>query len=370
MIRAVDVIPESVRAVLDVEVWAGTVGAWALALGIFLAVLAAGRLVVRVLHRRLQKAAKLTEQVLDDALVEAIGETRGWFYVALGLRLATGHLALPARLREVVDGLTMLAFLWQIGLWVGHLARSGVDDWVQRAGEDDAARRRTAAGAFKLTLRIVVWSVLLLVFLQNLGVEIGGLLAGLGVGGVAAALAVQNVLGDLFASLSIYFDRPFDVGDFVVVGDYMGEVDRIGWRSSRLRSLGGELLVLANSDLAKSRVRNFRKMFRRRVVTKVGVVYGTPHDTLRDAPGLLRESVEAVEGTTFERAHFQAFGAYSLDFEMVWHVEDRDYGSFMDKQQEVLLGIHRRFEAAGLAFAFPTQTLDFEGPVPVAPPAS
>ncbi|MEM9695265.1 MAG: mechanosensitive ion channel domain-containing protein [Myxococcota bacterium] len=236
--------------------------------------------------------------------------------------------------------------------------------WVERGGAN-VSRRRTAAGAMKLSVRMVTWSFLILVYLQNLGVEISGLLTGLGVGGVAAALAVQNILGDLFASLSLYFDRPFDVGDFVVVGEYMGEVESVGWRSSRLRSLTGERLVLANSDLAKARIRNFQKMERRRVVTRVGVVYATPYDHLKRAPTLLQEAVDNVPGTTFDGAHFHAFGPFSLDFELVWFVEDRDYALFMERQQEVLLGIHGRFEAAGLEFAFPTQTLDFSGPVPV-----
>ena len=358
-------VPEALRATYDIELGPRPLGVLVLALVSVFGCIVLGRLLVRGGCRRLSKVAERTDTSFDDAVVDALEATRGWFYAALGLRFAAEILVLPRQLQSAVLGLTLFAVLVQFGLWVNAVLRAGVNAWVE-AEEDERPRRRTAAGAIVLTVRIATWTVLLLVLLQNLGVEITGLLTGLGIGGVAAALAVQNVLGDLFASLSIYFDRPFDVGDFVIVGDFMGEVDRIGWRSSRLRSLGGELLVLANADLARSRVRNFRRMSRRRVVTRVGVVYDTPYEALQTAPGLLREAVQAVEGLTFDRAHFQGFGAYSLDLELVWYVENRDYNRYMDLQQEVLFGIHRRFEAAGLSFAFPTQTLDFAAPVPFA----
>ncbi|MEO0324045.1 MAG: mechanosensitive ion channel domain-containing protein [Myxococcota bacterium] len=358
-------VPEALRTAYDTVLGPRPLGVWVLALATFVGCVVLGRLLVGVVCRRLSRVADRTETSVDDTLVDALSATRPWFYGALGLRFAAEILVLEGPIQSAVLGLTLFAVLVQIGLWINAVLQAGVEGWVE-SDEEQRPRRRTAAGGIVLTARIVTWTVLLLVLLQNVGVEITGLLTGLGIGGVAAALAVQNVLGDLFASLSIYFDRPFDVGDFVVVGEYMGEVDRIGWRSSRLRGLGGELLVLANADLAQSRVRNFRRMSRRRVVTRVGLVYDTSYASLEATPKLLRDAVESVDGLTFDRAHFQGYGASSLDFELVWYVEDRDFNRHMDLQQEVLLGIHQRFEAAGLTFAFPTQTLDFAGPVPLA----
>jgi small-conductance mechanosensitive channel len=216
---------------------------------------------------------------------------------------------------------------------------------------------RTFGAATAFLVNLVVWSALTLVVLSNFGVEVTALVAGFGIGGIAAALAVQNVLGDLFAALSLYVDRPFDIGDFVVVDAYRGTVEKISWRSTQLRSLDGELVVFSNGDLARARVRNFQRMTERRVVVHFGVEYATPTDTLEQIPKIVRDAVGGVDGLRFDRSHFMRFGDSSLDFESVFFVLSPDYDVHMDRQERLLLALHRRFGEEGIEFAFPTRTV-------------
>jgi len=214
--------------------------------------------------------------------------------------------------------------------------------------------------AIAFLARLVLWSVALLLVLDNLGFNVTALVAGLGVGGIAIALAVQNILGDLFASLSIVLDKPFAVGDFLIVGEFMGSVEHVGLKTTRLRSLSGEQLIFSNNDLLGSRIRNYGRMYERRVVFKIGVTYQTPRDKLSRIPGIIRQVIEAQENVRFDRSHFQAYGAFSLDFETVFYVTKPDYNVYMDIQQAINLGIHEQFETEGIEFAYPTQTLFVE----------
>jgi small-conductance mechanosensitive channel len=209
-------------------------------------------------------------------------------------------------------------------------------------------------------VKVVLWAAVVLIALDNLGVHITTLVAGLGVGGIAVALAVQNILGDLFSSVTIILDKPFVIGDFIIVGDFLGSVEHIGLKTTRVRSLSGEQLVFANSDLLKSRIRNFKQMTERRIVFAFGVIYQTAADKLAAIPGLVREIVEAQPQARFDRAHFKAFGGSSLDFEVVYWVTNPDYNLYMDIQQAINLGLFRRFAAEGIEFAYPTQTLYVE----------
>jgi len=200
-------------------------------------------------------------------------------------------------------------------------------------------------------------TVLGLLALENLGIDVTALLAGIGIASVAIGLALQNVLSDLFASLSIVLDKPFEVGDFIVVGDVVGSVEHVGLRTTRLRSLTGEQLVVANGDLLSSRIRNYRRMTERRVVFGFGVTYDTPTAVLREIPDLVRGLVEAHDGVRFDRAHFKTLGPSSLDFEVVYWMLDANYLRFMDVQQEVNLGLMDGLAGKGVEFAFPTQTI-------------
>jgi len=197
-----------------------------------------------------------------------------------------------------------------------------------------------------------------IVFLMdNLGFNISAVVAGLGIGGIAIALAAQAILGDLFSYFVIFFDRPFEVGDFINVGDKVGTVEYTGIKTTRVRALSGEQLVFANTDLTNSRIHNFKKMEKRRVVFKLGVVYQTLADTLAEIPNLVKEIIEKQPDTTFDRGHFATYGDFSLNFEFVYFVLSSDYVKFMDTQQRINLEIYKEFENRGIEFAYPTQTL-------------
>jgi small-conductance mechanosensitive channel len=222
--------------------------------------------------------------------------------------------------------------------------------------EEDAAGA-TTVNALGFIARAGLWWVLLLMGLSNLGVDITAFIAGFGIGGIAVALAVQNVLGDLFASLSIVLDKPFVIGDFIIVDDLLGTVEHVGLKTTRLRSLSGEQLVFSNSDLLNSRIRNFKRMYHRRVVFEFGVTYQTPYEKAARIGALVREIVEAQEKTRFDRAHFKEYGDFALVYEVVYHVLEPDFNVYMDIQQAINLEIFRRFEEENISFAYPTQTL-------------
>jgi small-conductance mechanosensitive channel len=209
-------------------------------------------------------------------------------------------------------------------------------------------------------IRVVFWTVAVLVILDNFGVKISTLIAGLGIGGVAIALATQAILKDLFSYFIIFFDRPFEIGDFIIVGDFMGVVEHIGIKTTRLSSLGGEQLVFSNTDLTDSRVRNYKRMAKRRVVFKLGVIYQTTSQQLKEIPSIIEGIIKSIDDAVFDRAHFLSFGDFSLDFEIVYYVIGNDYKKYMDIQQEINLTIKEELEKREIEFAYPTQTLFLE----------
>jgi small-conductance mechanosensitive channel len=329
---------------------------WALALVVALGTFLVLTVVLRIIRGRVAKFAERTTTAWDDVFFHALGRTHRLFIPILSLSAGLGALEVPARFRNVVEIVAVLSLLLQLGIWVS----AGFGGWLQRytAREltgDAAAATTMAAMAF--AIRLVLWTVILLVALDNLGVNITALVAGLGVGGIAIALATQNILGDLFASLSIVLDKPFVLGDFVMVDEHMGNVEHIGLKTTRIRSLSGEQLVFSNSDLLGSRLRNFGRMAHRRVVFPLGVTYQTPRHKLSLIPDIVRAAIEEQDKTRFDRSHFKEFGDFSLNFESVYYVLSREFNDYMDIQQAVNLRVHERFEAEGIEFAYPTQTL-------------
>jgi len=202
-----------------------------------------------------------------------------------------------------------------------------------------------------------VWGLATVVLLDNLGFRINTVIAGLGIGGIAVALAAQNVLGDLFAYFTIIFDRPFEIGDFLIVGEYMGVVNHLGVKTTRIGSLGGEQIIMSNKDLTDSRVRNYKRMEKRRILFRLGVTYQTPYEKLKEIPGIIRGIIEGMEDSVFDRAHFSSYGDFSLVFEVVYYVMDRDYTKYMNIQEQINFRIHEEFEKRKIEFAYPTQTL-------------
>jgi small-conductance mechanosensitive channel len=259
----------------------------------------------------------------------------------------------PAALMSKAVGIIVL-------IQIGMLGSEAIGFWLNRYRtrkiESDAGAVTTFA-AVAFIGRILLWGVVLLVALANMGVDVTALVAGLGVSGIAVALAVQNVLGDLFASFSIVLDKPFVIGDFIIVGEYMGTVENVGLKTTRIRSLSGEQLIFSNTDLLQSRIRNYKRMYERRVVFSIGIVYQTPYQKVEHIPEMIREIVEGCDQVRFDRAHFRNYGASSLNFEVVYWILNPDYNVYMDTQQTINLQIYKRFQEEGIEFAYPTQTV-------------
>ncbi|WP_255435332.1 mechanosensitive ion channel family protein [Rhodoferax sp. BLA1] len=310
-----------------------------------------------VVLRRLQRLAGNTDTLIDDFLVEVLSATRVLLASVVSLYIASLFLELPSGLQKIVDRTVIGLMLLQCGLW----ATRGLDFWLRhrfaQGDVNETGAREMTRSLLSFLGRVVLWSLVALLILDNLGLNVTALIASLGIGGIAVALAVQNILGDLFASLSIAIDKPFVIGDFITVDDLMGTVEHVGLKTSRIRGLGGEQIIFSNNDLLKSRIRNYKRMQERRVVFAIGVTYDTAEPALKTIPDLIRQAIEAQTAARFDRAHFKGFGAFSLDFEAVYYVREPDYNVYMDAQQAINLQLVRDFAARGIGFAFPTQTL-------------
>lgn len=327
---------------------------WGAAGLLALAVLAALLALRRAVAARLEARSAGDPMSLCWVAAQVLRRTRIAFLVAMALLGGSLVLDLGERAAAFRRLLAAVALL-QAGFWGGALLTGMLERWKQRRARDGSAATAIAATGF--LGRVALWTAVFLLILDNFGVRVTALLAGLGVGGIAVALAVQNILGDLFASISIVLDRPFEIGDFIVVGDCLGTVEYIGLKTTRVRALSGEQIVFSNSDLLSSRIRNFKRMYERRVTFTIGVTYETPYEKLTAIPGMLRSIVEAQPNVRFDRAHFQRYGEYALVFEVVYFVQRPEYNVYMDVQQAINLEIHRRFAAEGIEFAYPTQTV-------------
>lgn len=335
---------------------------WLTALGIALAINLFVGALKWAITMRLARLLPRTSEDLDRSVIVVSRRTKQWLVFCVTLFIGSRYLELPARVDTVLQGVATLAAFLQIGLWASAALGTVIMRHRLRAQDSDGASA-TSLSALNFIGKLVLWTLLLLLTLDNLGVDVTALVAGLGVGGIAVALAVQNILGDLFASLSIVIDKPFVIGDFIVVGEFMGTVEHVGLKTTRVRSLGGEQLVFANSDLLAARVRNYKRMNERRIAFRFGLLYQTPADLLEQIPGRLRQIIEGIDDVRFDRAHFCAFGESSYDFEVVYWMLNPDYARYMDAQQAINLAMVRAFEELGVEFAYPTRTLHVDSPL-------
>ncbi|MGA7616799.1 MAG: mechanosensitive ion channel family protein [Thermoanaerobaculia bacterium] len=340
---------------LEYTFYGNSIRAWLIAAGVIVVSLLLVGLIRSFLARKLSRA-KETATDIDDLVLDLTRRTRIFLLFFPVLFFALRALELPHKADAVLRDIAIVAFLLQAGIWANGLVVYWLTRYKRAKIEHDAGAVTTIT-AFSVLIKIAVWSIVVLMALDNLGFDVTTLIAGLGIGGVAVALATQNILGDIFASLSIVIDKPFVIGDFIIVGDTLGTVEYVGLKTTRVRSLGGEQIICSNGDLLKSRIRNYKRMAERRVVFGFGVIYQTTREQLEKLPPAVKQIIEAVEQTRFDRAHFKGFGDSSLDFEVVYYVLAPDYNLFMDIQQRINLELVRYFEENGLDFAFPTRTL-------------
>ena len=333
---------------------------WLIAVGITLGVYIVLTLIKRLFHHRLTRLVAKSRMQADDFLIPVLDQTRWFSFIALGMLLGAQYLQLPGEVDLWFGRVMRIVLSIQLGLWgtglIGFYIERSVDAKIDQDHGEDA----TTLDALGLMLKIALWVILALIILDNLNIEINSLITSLGIGGIAVALAVQHILGDLFSSLSISLDKPFAIGDFIVVGDFEGDVEDIGLKSTRVRALSGEEVIFANSDLLNSRIRNYKRLEERRISFSFGVVYGIPSEKLEAIPGMVEEIIAPLENVRYERTHLKNLGDFALEYSVVYFVLVPDYASYLDIQQQINLALYRRFEEEGIEFAYPTQTVLLE----------
>lgn len=350
---------EAVVLFLKNTFYGNTLGNYLLAIGILVGGTLLLKIFMRILARSLKKLNEKYPGETTRMAGETVERTKSVLLLFICAYIGSRVLTLPAAAEKAMRYMVIIAVGIQIGIWASALARKLVSLYISR--QDNAQEYASARTMVNLGVRVLIWSAVLLMVLDNMGFTITTLVAGLGVGGIAVAMASQQILADLFASLSIILDKPFRLGDFIIVGDLLGTVENIGLKTTRIRSLSGEEVVLANNDLLSSRIKNYATMQERRVVFTIGVEYNTAYDKLKSIPDWIKEVIESIEKTRFDRSHFSQYGNFSLNIETVYYVLSPDYLVYMDIQQAINLQIFKKFEQESVVFAFPTQTIHLHG---------
>jgi small-conductance mechanosensitive channel len=347
--------PVRLFEILKITVFGNMIVDYAVSLAVFLFLILVVLVVKRIVFSRLEGWARKTSQTFDDLLFHMLERTVVPLLYFGSLYLSTRFLTLSEAVNRAIYFVgSILLLFFGINFLIKSISIALQTYWLKR--ERDPAKMRSLSGIMTI-VKVTIWGLGIVLLLDNLGLEISAVIAGLGIGGIAIALAAQAVLGDLFSYFAIFFDRPFEIGDFIIVGDYLGTVEHTGVKTTRLRSLGGEELIISNSDLTNSRVRNYKRMEKRRVVFKLGITYQTTSERVKEIPKIIEGIIKGVKDVAFDRAHFFSYGDFSLVYEVVYYVFSSDYNKYMDVQQEINFAIKDEFEKRKIEFAYPTQTL-------------
>jgi small-conductance mechanosensitive channel len=344
--------------ILNKTFWDNTILEYAISIGIFIVSVIAIKIFRTIFLKRLKAWSQKTASTIDDFLIKITKHILVPLAYLGALYGSINSLTLHPLLNKTLNilgvaVLTIAAARFAV-LFLGY----GFGEYMRKRGKEESLER-SLDGILRVA-KVIIWGLAIVFFFDNLGFEVSTVIAGLGIGGVAVALAAQAVLKDLFSYFSILFDRPFEIGDFIILDDYLGTIEHVGIKTTRVRSLGGEQLIFSNTDLTSSRLRNYKRMERRRVVFKLGVVYQTSYEKLKNIPDMIKKIIESVEKTEFDRAHFSSYGDFNLVFEVVYYVLSKDYNEYMDIQQEINLAIKKKFKEEEIEFAYPTQTLFVE----------
>ena len=349
-------MPSNLQEILKLVYYDNSVERWLLAFGIAIVLSIVLSIINKQLIRHFKSYAQRTHTDFDDLLVELLSKTSLILLFVFSLYIGSLFLNVNETILQIRRTIIIIAIIVQIGFWCNGF----VSYYINRKASKEAYRtgaKVTQIKAIGFVIQVVVWIIVFIFIISNLGFNVTTLITGLGIGGIAVALALQNVLSDVIASMSIILDKPFEVGDFIVVGDLRGDVEDIGLKTTRVRSLSGEQLIFSNNDLLQSRIKNYKRMNDRRILFTLGVVYETPYEKLEKIPEILNEIITEEPKTRFDRAHFYSYGDFSLNFEIVYYVLSPDYSDYMNAQQSINLAIFKRFNEEGIEFAYPTQTL-------------
>lgn len=345
---------ESIGVDASIEILGNSIFDYTLSLVIFLLAYTVFMVVQKVILVRLATLAKKSTTTLDDTLIKMVLSFRPPFYAFLAFWFAFQFLATQGFMEQILTAVVIIWMVYQVVIVAGIFVE---DILLEKVAKDTDPTTKSALVLLSRLAKGIIWGLGAIMLLSNLGVDVTGLLAGIGIGGIAVAFALQGILSDLFSSFSIYFDKPFEVGDFIIVGDKMGTVEKIGVKSTRLRALSGEELVLANNYLTGAEIQNYKRMNERRVVFKLGLTYETPVADVKKAVAIVKEVIEQQPLSRLDRAHFSSFGDFSLGIEAVYYEKTPDYNAYMDTQETINFAIKEQFEREGIEMAFPTQTI-------------
>ncbi|MCE0778809.1 mechanosensitive ion channel family protein [Pseudomonas sp. NMI542_15] len=323
-----------------------------LALGVAAITFTVSRAAIGFMQRRVSAVGSV-----GQVLVKVLAGTSNLLLLLASLLVGLGMLDLSERWLTRVSSLWFVVAALQIGLWLNRAIALGLVHYFSRHGGQGLYQGSALATLSAWGARVLLWSVVVLAMLSNLGVNITAFVASLGVGGIAVALAVQNILGDLFASLSIAVDKPFEVGDFIVIGPLAGTVEHVGLKTTRIRSLGGEQIVMANASMISSTIQNYKRLQERRIVFEFGLSYDTPTEAVKKAPVIVEEIIKSQDQVRFDRAHLRGFGKEALEFECVYIVQDPGYNLYMDIQQAINFRLLECFSRIGARFALPVRSI-------------
>ncbi|MBN2459611.1 mechanosensitive ion channel family protein [Candidatus Woesearchaeota archaeon] len=340
--------------------WNNTVEDYLVTLGIFLGLFLLFKLFNHYIIYKLRKLTKKTKTEWDDLLIEFLKEIKWMFYLVVSFYISMQYLELPPFANKALYYLLLAVLGFYIAKGISKAINHFVKEQIRKKQKADDKSSGSMIKVLGVIVKVVVWAIVLLMILSNIGVEITPLIAGMGIGGIAVALALQSILGDLFAAFIIYFDKPFKEGDFIIVGADMGVVKYIGLKSTRIQALQGQELVMSNTELINSRVNNYKRMEKRRIVFSFGVKYDTGKAKLKKIKGIVGKIFESMKGADLDRVHFKQFGDFSLNYEVVYFVDTPDYNAYMDLQEDINMKLYSEFEKAGIGFAFPTQTIEME----------
>jgi small-conductance mechanosensitive channel len=346
---------ENMKEILETIYYRNTVQNYLIALAIIVVGISIIRLFRKSLLNRLKKWTATTETKFDDYLISGIEKFGLPIFNFVIIYFALHYLTFSERVEKWIGNALVVVFAFYAVRMLSSFVQLSLESFIR--SKEDGEEKVKQLGGIMLIVNAMLWSIGLLFIFNNFGYDVTAIVAGLGIGGIAIALAAQNILGDLFNYFVIFFDRPFEVGDFITVDDKKGTVEYIGLKTTRVKSITGEQLIFSNSDLTNSRIHNFKRMDRRRIVFAFGVIYQTPPHLLEKIPSLVRSIVEAQPTVTFDRAHLQKFAPSSLDYEVVYFVENSEYNQYMDIQQTINMQIFKTFAAEGIQFAYPTQTV-------------
>jgi len=329
---------------------------------VFLGVMLALKIFQSFVLGKVRKIAEKTENTLDDAVIDTLQKIRAPFYFFVSFWCAMQFIALPDLAARLLQVFFIFGIAFEVIKSVGDLVDWFIEFYIAKMvkKEQEKKQMRSLFRIFRVFVNIVLWSITLLFILSNLGVNVTSIVASLGIGGLAIALAVQNVLSDIFSAFSIYLDKPFEVGDFIIVGEDSGTVEHIGMKTTRLRTLRGEVLIISNKELTSIRVKNLRRLKKRRDSFMIGIEYETAKAKMKKVPAIIEKIIKADENANFLRCHLFEFGDSSINYEVVYTVNSADYDVFMDVRQGINLAILKEFENEGIGFAYPSQRIFLE----------